>query len=249
VTLASALSRGLSAAVRSKPFAIHLKRPIVSFTFDDAPRSAVTAGARTLEAHDALGTFYVAGGLVGGDEEGTPILTEEQLVRLNEEGHELACQTFSHVRVSGLSPSQFRTEIDRNQAFISSLCGDVRLTNFAYPFGDVSLGRKLQVQSAFASGRGISPGVNSGTADLGLLKAVPLYANRRDDRAVEAYLDKAERGSGWLIFHTHDVDPDPSLWGATPEQLATAVAAARGRGCEILTVRNALGRLAGAALY
>jgi peptidoglycan/xylan/chitin deacetylase (PgdA/CDA1 family) len=249
VTLASALSGRLSAAVRSKPFAIHLKRPIVSFTFDDAPRSAVTVGARILEAHDALGTFYVAGGLVGAEEQGTQILTEEQLVRLNEEGHELGCQTFSHVRVSSLSPSQFRTEIDRNQAFISSLCGDVRLTNFAYPFGEVSLSRKLQVQSAFASGRGISPGVNSGTADLGLLKAVPLYANRLDDRAVEAYLDGVERGAGWLIFYTHDVDPDPSPWGARPEQLEAAVAAARARGCEILTIRNALGRLAGASLY
>jgi peptidoglycan/xylan/chitin deacetylase (PgdA/CDA1 family) len=249
VTLASALSGRLSAAVRSKPFAIHLKRPIVSFTFDDASRSAVTVGARILEAHDALGTFYVAGGLVGAEEQGTQILTEEQLVRLNEEGHELGCQTFSHVRVSSLSPSQFRAEIDRNQAFISSLCGDVRLTNFAYPFGEVSLSRKLQVQSAFASGRGISPGVNSGTADLGSLKAAPLRAEGRGERAVEAYLERAGRDNGWLIFYAYDIDPDPSVRGATPEQLEMAVAAARDRGYDILTVRNALGRLAAAALY
>jgi peptidoglycan/xylan/chitin deacetylase (PgdA/CDA1 family) len=222
VTLASALSGRLSAAVRSKPFAIHLKRPIVSFTFDDASRSAVTVGARILEAHDALGTFY---------------------------GHELGCQTFSHVRVSSLSPSQFRAEIDRNQAFISSLCGDVRLTNFAYPFGEVSLSRKLQVQSAFASGRGISPGVNSGTADLGSLKAAPLRAEGRGERAVEAYLERAGRDNGWLIFYAYDIDPDPSVRGATPEQLEMAVAAARDRGYDILTVRNALGRLAAAALY
>jgi peptidoglycan/xylan/chitin deacetylase (PgdA/CDA1 family) len=243
------VSRGLSAAVGSKPLKIRLERPLVSFTFDDAPRSAADVGAKILEDHDALGTFYVAGGLLAGDEAGTPILTEEDLVRLNEAGHELACQTFSHVRVSSLSRSQFKTEIDRNQAFVSGVCGDIRLRNFSYPFGDVSLGRKLQVQSAFASGRGTTPGVNSGTTDLGLLKATPLGPVHRGVDAVEAYLDRAARDNGWLIFYTRDVDPDPSADGVTPEHLEAAVTAVRGRGYEILTVRNALGRLVSTTLY
>ena len=38
---------------------------MVSFTFDDLPKSAVTTGAGMLEAHGARGTFYVSGGLVG----------------------------------------------------------------------------------------------------------------------------------------------------------------------------------------
>ena len=248
MNLAAALERRLSTAVRTKRMAIRAERPIVSFTFDDAPRSAAPVGARILEAAGALGTFYIAGGLCGGEEEGTPILTDDELVGLNEGGHELACHTFSHRRVSSLSAAELRAEIDRNQAFVSGLCGDVRLRNFSYPFGDVTPGRKLQVQSIFATARGISPGVNSGAADLGLLKAVALYADRRDDRAVEAWLDRAEREKGWLIFYTHDVDPDPSPWGASVEQLESVVASVRARGYEMLTVRNALGRLAPAGL-
>jgi peptidoglycan/xylan/chitin deacetylase (PgdA/CDA1 family) len=39
--------------------------PTVSFTFDDAPDSALTTGAQILEAHGVRGTFYIAGGLAG----------------------------------------------------------------------------------------------------------------------------------------------------------------------------------------
>lgn len=242
--IAGVLNRRLSAALLTKPLAIRLERPIVSFTFDDAPQSAASVGAGLLESVGACGTFYVAGGLCGGDEEGTPILSEADIVRLHQSGHEIACHTYSHRRVSGLSSAGFKSEIDRNQAFFSSLCGDVRLSNFSYPFGDVSPGRKLQVESVFATGRGITPGVNSGWADLGLLKAVSLYAEHRDDRAVDTYLERAGREKGWLIFYTHDVDPDPSPWGATVDQMKSVVEAVRRLGYEVLTVRNAVGRLA-----
>ncbi|HLZ83799.1 MAG TPA: polysaccharide deacetylase family protein [Caulobacteraceae bacterium] len=246
--LAAALESRLATALRTKVMTIRTERPIVCFTFDDAPRSAASVGAKVLEAAGALGTFYVACGLCGGEEEGTPILTGEDLVGLNEGGHELACHTFSHRRVSSMSSAELRSEVERNQTFVSGLCGDVRLRNFSYPFGDVTPGRKFQAQSMFATARGISPGVNSGTADLGLLKAVALYGDRRDDRAVEGWLDRVEREKGWLIFYTHDVGSSPSPWGATTQQLEAVVGSVRARGYEILTVRNALGRLAPAGL-
>jgi peptidoglycan/xylan/chitin deacetylase (PgdA/CDA1 family) len=240
----AAIGRRLAAAVRTKGLAIKPERPIVSFTFDDAPLTASTNGARLLEAAGACGTYYVAGELCGESDGGRPFLSANELVRLNERGHELACHTYSHVRASDLSAAEFSTEITRNQTYVASQCGDVRLTSFAYPFGDVSLARKLQAQSMFASCRGISPGVNSGVADLGLLKAVALYAESRDDAGVDAWLDKAGRERGWLIFYTHDVEDRPSQWGASPEQLGRAIKASLDRGFEILTVRNALGRLA-----
>jgi peptidoglycan/xylan/chitin deacetylase (PgdA/CDA1 family) len=240
----AAIGRRLAAAIRTKGMAIKPERPIVSFTFDDAPLTAATNGARLLEAAGTCGTYYVAGELCGESSDGRPFLNRDELARLNERGHELACHTFSHVRASGLSAAQFSAEATRNQTYVSSQCGDVRLTSFAYPFGDVSLARKLQAQSMFASCRGISPGLNSGVADLGLLKAVALYAESRDDTCVETWLDKAGRERGWLIFYTHDVEDRPSQWGASPEQLGHAIRASLDRGYEILTVRNALGRLA-----
>ncbi|HEY1879939.1 MAG TPA: polysaccharide deacetylase family protein [Caulobacteraceae bacterium] len=242
--LISALNRRLARAVRTRGLRLKASRPIASFTFDDAPRSAVTAGAPILEEADACGTFYVAGGLVGTISENWAHLDAEDLGRLVERGHELACHTFSHARVPTLDAEAFDREAEANQAFVNRACGDVRLTSFAWPFGDVSPARKLQAQAMYASCRGINPGVNAGVADLGLLKAVALYDQARDDRATEAWLEKARASNGWLIFYTHDVQDSPTKHGASCDQLRHAVAMALERGFEILTVRNALGRLA-----
>lgn len=240
----SVLDRGLSVALRSKGLAIRPARPIISFTFDDAPRSAAKIGANILEAAGVCGTFYIAGGLCGSEEDGRPYLLPEDVVTLHERGHELACHTYSHRRVSTLTSGELHAELEQNQAFISRLCGDAHLSNFAYPFGDVSLGRKRLLQSMFATCRGIAPGVNSGIADLGLLKAVALYSGRRDDRKLQDYLDQAGKERGWLIFYTHDVDQQPSPWGASIEQFEQAVALAVERGYEVVPVRDAIGRLA-----
>ncbi|MCB8835211.1 polysaccharide deacetylase family protein, partial [Escherichia coli] len=44
---------------------IPVSRPVVSFTFDDVPDTALTNGARILEDHGVRGTFYIAGSLEG----------------------------------------------------------------------------------------------------------------------------------------------------------------------------------------
>jgi peptidoglycan/xylan/chitin deacetylase (PgdA/CDA1 family) len=46
------------------------RRPIVSFTFDDVPVSALANGATILEKHGVRGTFYVAGGIAGAMHDG-----------------------------------------------------------------------------------------------------------------------------------------------------------------------------------
>jgi peptidoglycan/xylan/chitin deacetylase (PgdA/CDA1 family) len=181
---------------------------------------------------------------LGREENGRPILSRASLCRLVERGHEIGCHTYSHVAVQRLSAQAFEAETRANQSFMQSACGDIRLRSFAYPFGDASPARKRQVERLFAAGRGVMPGVNSGWADLGLLKSIPLYASRRDDAAVDAWLDEATQRRGWAIFHTHDVEEDPSSWGATVEQLERTVRKALDLGFEILPIRNAIGRLA-----
>ena len=43
------------------------------------------------------------------------------------------------------------------------LLGDIRVSNFCYPFGRASLARKLQLQRRFDTCRGIYEGINAGT--------------------------------------------------------------------------------------
>ena len=40
-------------------------QPLISFTFDDFPRSALTVGGEILERHGARGTYYASLGVMG----------------------------------------------------------------------------------------------------------------------------------------------------------------------------------------
>ncbi|HMK88167.1 MAG TPA: polysaccharide deacetylase family protein [Methylocystis sp.] len=234
----------LARALATRTVSMRNARPVVSFTFDDFPKSAALCGARLIERHGGCGTFYCASSFCGVANSGETFFDADDLAALTASGHEIGCHTASHLRVSTCARAQLEQDLERNARFVAERLGDVRLSTFAYPFGDIGLGAKLQLQGRFAACRSSFPGLNRGVADLGALKAERLYSGRVDAASVERSVEAAASANAWLIFYTHDVSEDPSAFGCTPTLLETALKAANAAGCEILTVRNALGRIA-----
>src|SRR3954463_8778250 len=70
--------------------------PVISFTFDDAPRTAFTTGGNILGNHGIKATFFVSLGLLGSETEIGPIASADDLRRSVDDGHELGCHTFDH---------------------------------------------------------------------------------------------------------------------------------------------------------
>jgi peptidoglycan/xylan/chitin deacetylase (PgdA/CDA1 family) len=239
----SRASRYLAILAKTKTFAMQNDGPIVSFTFDDIPDSALTNGAQVLEAHNARGTFYIAGGLCGAEHFGWTFAAAEDLSSLVDSGHEIGCHTFSHPDVQTLDRDSIIGELEDNRRFLEALDGRIRLENFAYPYGSVGIPQKKPLQDRFMSCRSVHPGINAGKIDLGLLRAVKLYDVAIDRKGIDNLLLETRRRKGWLIFYTHDVNAPPSNQGCSPELLDYAVRTARQAGCECLTVREALGRM------
>jgi peptidoglycan/xylan/chitin deacetylase (PgdA/CDA1 family) len=238
------LSRKLARYVVTKRVRARNERPLVSVTFDDIPESAFTYGARVLEDRGVRGTFYIAGGLCGTVEAERRLVSAADCVELHRRGHEIGCHTFSHSMVQALDADTFAAELDRNQEFFSSLMPGLKLENFCYPYGIASLPRKSQAQARFHSCRGSRCAINAGTIDLGLLCAVAID-HATDSAKVVRAIDATVRSNGWLILFTHDVSPQPTWIGCTPQFLDAALATALGRGCQVVAVREAL-RLMGA---
>src|ERR1700760_4894159 len=90
------VSHRLAMHVPVERFRLNNATPMVTFTFDDIPKSAATTGARILEDHGARGTFYVSGGLVGTASSNWAVAEARNLVDLHNRGHEIGCHTFSH---------------------------------------------------------------------------------------------------------------------------------------------------------
>jgi peptidoglycan/xylan/chitin deacetylase (PgdA/CDA1 family) len=225
-TLRARVGNRLARHLCAAPFQLSGTGPMVSFTFDDIPKSAATVGAPILEAYNARGTFYVAGGLVDQWSGHWIGASADEIAGLHRSGHELACHTFSHRRAIDLDGAAMAAEMEKNRRFFSALDPSIRMENFAYPYGLGSLSRKRQLSKVF----------NSGIVDL------PLVDSHVDAYGIEPAFEEAIEKNGWLIFYSHDVEAVPSPYGCSPSLLRHALETASRRKVPVLSVADALRR-------
>jgi peptidoglycan/xylan/chitin deacetylase (PgdA/CDA1 family) len=243
------LSRFLARRIVSKKLPMTNARPLVSFSFDDAPESACTTGAALLEEHRARGTYYISGGGCGAVGYCGRLASAEILRALAAKGHEIGCHTYSHVAVARVGRQKLAAELSRNDAFLQGIQNVRTPYNFAYPYGEFSFGTKLYLQGKFDSCRSLRPGVNAGSVDLGALKSCELQNASAGRRAVTEIIAETVRSNGWLIFACHDVAAEPSRFGVTPDLFGFALKTAREAGCHLASVRDALLILRGRVVY
>lgn len=246
-TLTGKLSRCLARNVTTKKLVMRNAAPLVSFTFDDAAASACTTGALIVQQHQARGTFYISGGKCGGPSPTGRLATADQVKALHANGHEIGCHTHSHVAVVSIDRAALDGELERNRCVLQDILGNVRLRNFAYPYGAMSFATKRHLGERFDSCRADIPGVNAGTTDLSVLKSYPLEDASIDRKGILGIIAETVQSNGWLIFACHDVDNEPSRYGMRPDVLAFALRSAREAGCELVTIAQALRISRGAA--
>ena len=241
--IVSRLRRESHRRLYKKVIGTEIQRPVVSFSFDDFPRSAVTNGAMMLEEFGVCGTFYAAGSLCGTVADGIRQFEVEDVPRLLEAGHEIGCHTFSHRRLGQIRDGTLTAELDQNAAFVEKVAPGLAMSTFAYPFGDVSLGGKSLLRARFAACRSTEAGLNRGRIDLSYLKAVRLYDSHMDKTKIMALVSHAVIDKGWLIFYTHDVAEAPSRFGCSPGLLRFALTSAARAGAQIMPIKNAIGEI------
>lgn len=241
-SLGAKISRKLLPLQSRRNLRFKLERPIVSFTFDDFPRSALTNGASMLEAQNWHATFYVAAGMMGIENHHGKSFSEADLAIVQKNGHEIAGHTFSHLDCATSTPAQVTTEIARNNTALKALGLSAPIEHFAWPYGTATAGHKSALGTHFKSMRGVCSGVMHNRADLNCLKSTPLFSGEALEPAIKQVASLIQR-PGWLIFFTHDVRDNPSEWGITPKDLKKTIAAVKNSGAEVLPVGQALEKL------
>jgi peptidoglycan/xylan/chitin deacetylase (PgdA/CDA1 family) len=238
----------LLSSVHPRPLVLATRGAVVSFCFDDFPRTAYSAGGAILSAFGARGTYYAAPGLMNSSNELGDQFTRSDLDRLLADGHELGCHTFSHVSCRNLPLSVFERDVQKGRNVLREMTG-CDPANFAYPFGHVTMSAKKQVGSQMNSCRGTWGGVNGPAADLNLLRANNLYGAVEQFDQIESVLRMTEERSGWLIFYTHDVRDNPSRFGCTPTLLEKTVSFVAQRGFPIVPVQQAIAKIHTMSMY
>lgn len=217
----------------------HFHASIVSFTFDDAPVTAFTNGARILESHGFRGTYYVSAGLMGQESAVGKIANRKLLLDSYKNGHEIANHTLDHIDCAKAGFSLIAKNIRHNHRAMQGVMGG----NFAYPYGAVNARARVAAGLFTTTARGISSGINRGLTDLTRLKASRIYSEEGAKECIDLVNECATKG-GWLIFYTHDVGSAPTSYGCSLEDFSHVVRAVRERNLKVCPIGIALNTIA-----
>lgn len=250
MTMRTFLSRAEGACQRRaarwfgrRPFTIPPGRAIVSFTFDDFPRSALLNGGAILERFNAAGTFYTALGLSRQTTVCGEMFDLDELPCLLDLGHELGCHTYDHCPAWETSPARFELSVIRNAAVLQEHLPGAEFRSLSYPISYPRPDTKDRVSRFFPCCRGGGQTFNRGTVDLNYLSAFFLEQSIHRPEAIRQLIVENQAAGGWLIFATHDVTENPSWFGCTPAFFRDVVRFVANSGTEILPVGQAWDRI------
>lgn len=216
-----------------------LDRGLVSFTFDDCPRSVMENALPALEAKGWSATIYAAIGLCGITNHLGLHMSETDIQAAHAAGHDIADHTFTHLNARVSGPDALLSDIERNKAAFTRL-GLPPARSFAYPYGGVSPAVKRVMSEAFPLSRGVHTPA-SAAIDLALAPAARLYSSTIEETLEQ--IDLAAREKRWLILFGHDVRDNPSEFGCTLREMKMIIEAVARRDLDVLNVRDALDRI------
>ncbi len=224
-----------------KPIIAKQNKPIISFSFDDAPKSAIEIGASILDKNNIKGTFYLSGGHAGKIFENVSQYDEEDVLKLYKNGHEIACHTYSHPRLRGRTKEQIKQDLDKNLEFFRNILGDINfeLYNHAFPYGEFDETTREILAQRYITARGVLRGINHGIIDFSNLRTISIEKQKFSINDIKSVLDETKKNNGWVLFFTHDISENCTPYGSTPQMLENVVEIAIQSGIEILTVNEA----------
>jgi peptidoglycan/xylan/chitin deacetylase (PgdA/CDA1 family) len=237
--------RTLSAHAWRRPVLMQNTTPLVSFTFDDFPTSALEVGGALLRGHGVAGTYYTALGLLDRSEPVGRICAAEDLARVLAQGHELGCHTFGHCDAWGTPSADFEASILENRRALARVLPGATFETMSYPINSPRPETKRRTGRYFAACRGGGQCTNAGTADLNYLFAFFLEQARDREDVIRGAIEANRAARGWLIFVTHDVAAQPSRFGCTPELFARVIRWSLESGARILPVGRAVAAVCG----
>jgi peptidoglycan/xylan/chitin deacetylase (PgdA/CDA1 family) len=235
----SRVQRSAAHRLARRPFTVDLPAPIVSFTFDDFPRSALLTGGAILNRFDVTGTYFASFGLMGTRAPTGEIFVAEDLAVLRQQGHELGCHTFSHSHSWETAPAEYERSIVRNREALQAFVPGASFRTFSYPISPPRPQSKRRAGERFLCCRGGGQTYMAGEGDLNYLASFFLEKSRDDLDAVAAVIEQNRRARGWLVLATHDVDDHPTPYGCTPAFFEAVVRRVIESGATVLPVAAA----------
>lgn len=222
-----------------RPFTIRPGHPLISFTFDDFPRSALLEGGEILQRFEVTATYYAALGITGQRTPCGEMFDIDELPCLIDLGHELGCHTYDHCPAWETDPAAFDASVLRNAEALREHLPHAEFRSLSYPISYPRPETKELMSRHFVCCRGGGQTFNTGEVDLNYLASFFLEQSAHRPAAIREVIAQNAAAGGWLIFSTHDVARSPSRFGCTPQFFKDVVRLAVDSGATILPVSKA----------
>ena len=241
-SLPAKIKRRLTQWRVTAPLCVKPEKPVISFTFDDFPKSAAEEGAEIIETVDGKATFYACSSLAGKRTTTGLQFDASDIVALEASGHEIGAHTHSHIDCSKAKLRDIHDDIALNIRRLEEM-GASKVTQFAYPYGETQVELKRELIKDFETARGALAGVNTPSSDRMQLRALQLTPNPRTIQRAGAALKAAQKSPSWIIIFTHDVSLTPSPFGVHSEDFRMLTKMARDIGADILSLSGAMEKM------
>ena len=223
-----------------------LERPMVSFSFDDTPASAVRVAGPMLTERGLKGTYFFCAGLAGTSAHMGDYAARGDMLAVDAAGHEVACHTYSHLDCGQANGAAVAADLDHNARTIREWGVAQPMETFAYPFGDVGFPAKAEVAKRFSLSRALHHGLIESGADLNQAPAIGIEGTHGEALAHE-WIGRAKQRRAWLILFTHGVGETHTPFGASTTAFAGLMDRTISEGFDIVTVAEGARRMRAAA--
>lgn len=213
---------------------------MVSINFDDGWLSTYQNAIPILNNAGLKSDFFVVTGRMG---DGFPAYVKtNQVLTLQQEGHEIGAHTVDHVDLTLTPPDQAQQEITQSRSDLLSI-GVTPVNYFAYPFGAYNSDVEQMVKSAgFLAARSSDGGYNDRYQDTFALRRRPMLNSTTLDQ-IKSYINTATQNKTWVILLFHEVDNSGNLYSTTPQLFGQVVDYLKQTNTPVVTISQGLSAL------
>jgi peptidoglycan/xylan/chitin deacetylase (PgdA/CDA1 family)/archaellum component FlaG (FlaF/FlaG flagellin family) len=215
---------------------------VISIAFDDGYQSVYQNGLPVLEQHGVHSTIYMVSDAVGNVFEGYPCMTANQLLTLQNEGHEIGSHGKSHVYFPGLTDSKIREELSVSKQALESY--GLTVNNFAYPYGDANSATNNIALEYYRSARTAYEGHGSFNMKIGSSNCVLTGYPGENDAYIYDQVDSTASSNSWTIVFFHSVVTEYSNpidpYSISVEDFNAFIDYSLSKGIQFMTVNEAL---------
>ena len=212
-----------------------LPSSVVSLSFDDGWQSVYVAGKPIFDEYGVKTTQFIVPSLAKERVKG--YMNFNEVVELNNSGHEIASHSLAHCDLASLEPEKLEKDLSQSNQIFDDI-GFSSQFGLAYPYGRLNQTSQNIAKNYFSYQRTSVQDYNDGYFDLRAIKSMSVESTTSLEQ-FESWVDYAVKHRLWLVLTYHKVGED-GQFSTSESDLRSQIEIIHASGAKIETIKQSL---------